>query len=111
MSGSPTVNNASSTATSTVGNIVPVSNANNVKKFSFEKVLTFGMIDDDVKALQIFLNNHGFPLRQSGPGSFGNETSYFGAFTSWALAAYQSSVGLPAVGQLGPKTRAVINTQ
>jgi len=36
---------------------------------------------DDVKKLQEFLNTNGFKLADSGPGSPGNETTFFGSLT------------------------------
>jgi peptidoglycan hydrolase-like protein with peptidoglycan-binding domain len=62
----------------------------------------------DVLALQQFLNAQEFPVTQSGPGSPGNETSFFGLATYYALVKYQAANGLPATGYFGPETRAFI---
>ncbi len=43
----------------------------------FDINLRRGDAHNDVLRLQQYLNNHGFPLAQSGPGSPGNETNYF----------------------------------
>ncbi len=76
---------------------------------SFARSLTVGSSGSDVKALQIWLNGHGFVIASSGPGSPGNETMKFGGLTRAALAKWQASVGIsPAAGYFGPKTRAYI---
>ncbi len=76
---------------------------------TFTRDLESGVIGEDVKALQIYLNTHGYILTESGPGSPGNETTKFGAFTRIALSKFQAANGItPAVGYFGPKTRALI---
>lgn len=57
-----------------------------------------GDIDPDVKELQKFLNNEGFYVAKTGPGSPGNETEKFGAGTREALKAFQE---VHRVGILG----------
>lgn len=75
----------------------------------FTRDLQSGDMGDDVKALQIYLNTHGFILTDTGPGSPGQETVKFGAFTRIALGKFQAANGItPAVGYFGPKTRAFI---
>ncbi|MFA6459340.1 MAG: peptidoglycan-binding domain-containing protein [Candidatus Paceibacterota bacterium] len=76
----------------------------------FTKTLAFGIADIDVRALQVFLNTHGFVIANSGSGSPGNETSYFGNGTKAALVKYQASVGLPGTGFFGPLTIAKVNS-
>jgi hypothetical protein len=79
----------------------------------FNRVLKLGSSGADVKALQIFLNNNGFIISVSGPGSKGNETQYFGPATKNALIKFQEFYGneilLPSglakgTGNLGPAT-------
>jgi peptidoglycan hydrolase-like protein with peptidoglycan-binding domain len=76
---------------------------------SFARNVGLGMTDDEVQALQVFLNTHGFPVSPSGrPGSPGNEGTFFGNKTHDALAKFQQAHNLPATGYLGPLTRGVI---
>ncbi|MBT4121253.1 MAG: hypothetical protein HOD54_04620 [Candidatus Magasanikbacteria bacterium] len=84
-------------------NIIKPSN-----NFGFSQNLEFGMVGDDVRELQKYLNNNGFLVDTTGVGSPGNESIYFGSLTQSALIKFQQSVGLPAYGYFGPMTRAVI---
>jgi peptidoglycan hydrolase-like protein with peptidoglycan-binding domain len=71
--------------------------------------LEVGSTGDDVKALQVYLNTHGFTLTANGPGSPGSETTFFGRATKAALIDFQKAVGIsPTSGYFGPKTRAYI---
>ncbi len=77
---------------------------------NFDRNLTVGVIGNDVRVLQVWLNARGYVLALSGPGSPGNETTYFGALTRVALAKFQAQVGIsPAVGYFGPITRAYLS--
>ncbi len=103
----------------------PASNAA-VKNITIEKAkllitkdLQLGDIDPEVKILQEYLNNKGFLVAESGPGSPGQETVRFGAGTQDALIRFQEansevllkplglSVGTGIVGDL---TRKLINS-
>lgn len=76
-------------------------------KFTFTKNLKFGIKDNQVKELQIFLNSKGFTVSSVGAGSPGQETTQFGGATRAALVRYQKSQGItPALGFFGPMTRA-----
>lgn len=75
---------------------------------SFVRDLFVGASGDDVKALQVFLNTHGFMIAASGAGSKGMETMTFGALTKAALAKFQAAHGISAIGRMGPMTRAAI---
>lgn len=76
---------------------------------SFNRDLKLGSTGADVKALQIYLNAHGFAVAAGGPGSSGNETTYFGPATQVALIKFQSARGIiPTAGYFGPLTRTAI---
>ncbi|MEI8328052.1 MAG: 6-bladed beta-propeller [Candidatus Taylorbacteria bacterium] len=55
----------------------------------FTRNLGTGSQGDDVKALQVFLNTHGFTIASSGAGSPGHETITFGSATKAALMKFQ----------------------
>jgi hypothetical protein len=77
----------------------------------FQTNLTTGSLGSEVKALQEYLNAHGYTVSTSGAGSSGNETTTFGAGTRTALIKYQKANGItPAVGYFGAVTRAAINS-
>lgn len=84
---------------------------------TFDANLRRGSRGEDVRALQQFLNNNGYTVAQSGAGSPGNETDYFGPATERALAEYQLNNGLGGqnvsgrdeFGAFGPETRGDIN--
>ncbi len=71
----------------------------------FTADLVLGATSPDVKRLQGFLNGRGNLVARSGPGSSGQETSYYGPGTTRALAAFQSANNLPADGALRVSTR------
>lgn len=77
----------------------------------FSRNLEVGSTGAEVKALQVYLNTHGYTVASSGAaGSPGNETTRFGAATRAALIKLQKAAGItPAAGYFGPKTRAYIN--
>lgn len=59
------------------------------KSSRFEKTLKLGDSGEDVRRLQIFLNNNGFSVSVSGAGSKGRETDYFGLASYNALKRFQ----------------------
>ncbi len=76
---------------------------------SFTRDLTVGSTGTDVMALQQYLNDHGYTVATTGPGSAGNETTTFGAATKAALAKLQAVAGIsPAAGYFGSLTRAYV---
>ncbi|PSO47721.1 MAG: hypothetical protein BRC24_00025, partial [Parcubacteria group bacterium SW_4_46_8] len=81
----------------------------------FSKNLSLGDTGSDVKQLQQFLNaEDGITVAQSGPGSAGNETDFYGNKTAAAVTAFQNKhsddiltpVGLTSgTGYWGPSSR------
>jgi len=62
-----------------------------ITKYTFTRSLKQGDTGQDVKTLQQFLNSNGFIVSQSGPGSIGNETTYFGPATKSAVIRFQNA--------------------
>ncbi len=78
--------------------------------FSFTQNLTPGMTSLEVKELQKYLNRNGFILAKSGPGSPGNETTFFGNLTKLALLNFQIENKIPTTnGVFDLNTREFLN--
>jgi len=86
---------------------------------SFTKDLFAGTTDGEVLLLQRLLNKEGFIVSDTGPGSLGNETDYFGAKTQRAVRALQDKYALQILvpqglvsgnGMVEEKTRVVLNS-
>lgn len=58
---------------------------------TFARPLKFGSIGEDVRRLQRFLNERGFLIKSSGPGSPNNESIVFGSLTAAALRRFQEA--------------------
>ncbi len=81
--------------------------AGGAAKCAFTRALSRGVRGDDVKCLQMYLNSAGYIVAASGPGSPGNETTYYGGLTVAAVAKWQAAMGVsPAVGYFGAISRA-----
>jgi peptidoglycan hydrolase-like protein with peptidoglycan-binding domain len=82
------------------------------QSFSLTRTLSLGSIGKDVKALQQFLNSsQNTRIAETGVGSHGNETEYFGTATERAVKKFQiihnlAASGDSGYGYVGPKTRA-----
>ena len=85
---------------------------------SFTRNLSIGVRGEDVKRLQIFLNNNGFLVSSSGAGSKGKETTVFGPATKKALIKFQENYRKELLtplflyngtGYFGPATRKKVN--
>jgi peptidoglycan hydrolase-like protein with peptidoglycan-binding domain len=73
--------------------------------------LYIGISGEDVRTLQKILNSKGFIVAATGVGSPGNETTYFGTATQAAVIRFQIARGIsPAVGRVGPATRAALGS-
>lgn len=81
----------------------------------FSKILKLGVTSPDVKRLQQLLNSDpDTKITESGSGSPGKESEYFGSLTERALQKFQAKHGLVSsgtsattgYGALGPKTMA-----
>ena len=86
---------------------------------TFLRNLSFGSIGEDVKRLQIFLNQNNFSVSDSGAGSKGNETNYYGEKTRSAITRFQeyymtqilTPLGLTkGTGYFGDSTRGFVNS-
>src|ERR1035437_2008022 len=75
--------------------------------YTFTSYMSVGSIGADVSALQTWLIANGFsiPSITSGAAS----TGYYGSQTQAAVRAYQTSVGIPSLGMVGPLTLASLN--
>ena len=75
--------------------------------FNFTRDLSLGSTGEDVRALQRFLNARGFTIATTGPGSPGNETTFFDFPTQSALTRFQTTSNIsPANGLFDSTTRA-----
>ena len=79
--------------------------------YTFTRSLTVGSTGEDVKQLQMLLNQSAdTQVAASGVGSAGSESTYFGSKTRSAVAKFQTKYGItPPAGYFGPITRAKAN--
>ena len=74
---------------------------------TFDRDLQMGVIGDDVKCLQKYLNSNGFVIAETGVGSAGHETGEFKTLTEAAVIKWQKANNLsPAIGYFGARSRA-----
>ena len=80
------------------------------KPFTFDVRLTFDMRHPDVAVLQRVLNrDYTTRVADTGPGSKGQESVYFGKMTRAAVMKFQAKYLIPTVGDVGPLTRSYLN--
>ncbi|MEK7463684.1 MAG: peptidoglycan-binding protein [Patescibacteria group bacterium] len=91
--------------------IIPsITNADD--KCVFTRDLEVGIIGEDVRCLQKFLNKKGYTVASSGIGSSGSETNMFGEKTKEALAKWQTSKSVTSgKGYFGPLSRSLYDTE
>jgi peptidoglycan hydrolase-like protein with peptidoglycan-binding domain len=114
-----TTSNVCSTSTASTNNPASLSSPAGESSFAgqaFTRDLTIGSTGADVKALQQYLNTHGFTVAETGAGSSGHETTYFGPATKAALIKFQeyydisiSNSIINGLGYFGPVTRGKVN--
>lgn len=83
-------------------------NATPIAPLNLTRTLKLKMTGEDVKQLQIYLNNHNFKVSEIGAGSPSHETNYFGLKTKSAVIKFQIANGLVGDGIVGPLTKAKI---
>lgn len=94
------------TTTTTTGNVPAV-----CAGVTFTRNLTVGSTGSDVRCLQAILNmSASTQVSVTGAGSPGNETTYFGGKTLVAVKVFQSNNGMTPANQVGPLTRAKLNS-
>ena len=85
---------------------------NILANYSFNQDLKPSTVNADVKKLQRYLNNNGFPIATVGPGSPGYETEKFGSFTWFSLLRFQKANHIvPANGTFNSATREYVNSK
>jgi peptidoglycan hydrolase-like protein with peptidoglycan-binding domain len=78
---------------------------------TFDRDLQMGIIGEDVKCLQKYLNANGFVITTTGGGSPGKETDEFKTLTEAALVKWQQANKLvPASGYFGPRSQQMYKT-
>ncbi len=116
----PTGNTGSGQASTTQSTSVQPPRTLPKSKYLFLRNLRLGMVGEDIKEFQKYLNENGFVVAASGAGSPGNETTKFGMLTYAAVIKFQEfyvneiliPAGVPSgkgTGFIGPFTRAQIN--
>lgn len=75
---------------------------------TFTRDLQMGVVGEDVRCLQQYLNANGFVITTTGGGAPGKETTEFKTLTEAALIKWQQANKLsPASGYFGPRSQAV----
>jgi hypothetical protein len=78
---------------------------------TLSRTLVKGSTGSDVKCVQALLNTDAVTqIANSGPGSNGSETTYYGNLTVAAVKKFQAKYGTGTLGTVGPLTRAKMNS-
>ena len=89
-------------ATTTTITTPPVTLTGIPEGFTFKNNLRLGMLSEDIRYLQRFLNSHaGTKVADTGLGSPGRETNYFGALTKAAVIKFQNMYTSEVLSQWG----------
>jgi hypothetical protein len=107
----PTVNNTAGEVISPTKAIASaiVQAAGISPSFNFTRNATIRTINNEVVNLQRMLNTMGYTVSNTGSGSVGNESSFFGPKTRLALIRFQRAFAIPTTGFFGPLSRAAMN--
>ncbi|MFN3693097.1 MAG: peptidoglycan-binding domain-containing protein [Candidatus Paceibacteria bacterium] len=77
---------------------------------TFSRDLQMGVIGEDVRCLQQYLNANGYVISTTGAGAPGKETGEYKSLTQAAVIKWQIANNLsPASGYFGPKSRQAYN--
>jgi len=89
-------------ATTTTTTTPPVTLTGIPEGFTFKNNLSQNMVSEDIRYLQRFLNSHaGTKVADTGLGSPGQETNYFGALTKAAVIKFQNMYTSEVLAQWG----------
>jgi peptidoglycan hydrolase-like protein with peptidoglycan-binding domain len=75
----------------------------------FTQNLELHDVGGNVRLLQEYLNDHGYLIAKTGPGSPGHETNTFGRHTLIALKEFQKANNIKVDGYFGWTTRQIVN--
>jgi len=113
-----TTDNAQESDTANVTPASDLKTKNLPPPYIFTNTLSPRESNNEVRLLQIALNALGYTVSNSGDGSSGSESVYYGAKTISAIQAFQEASGIVSAGtpettgygNFGPSTRAALNT-
>lgn len=95
----------------TLGSLFFITPEVNAATCTFDRDLQMGIVGEDVRCLQQYLNASGFVVTTTGGGSPGKETTEFKTLTEAALVKWQQANKLsPASGYFGPRSQQVYKT-
>lgn len=91
--------------------VIRLSGVMPVNEITVDRELVFGDSGAEVKDLQVLLNSRSdAQLAEAGPGSPGQETTYFGSLTQGAVVRFQASEGIQATGVVSQETMDALNS-